>query len=139
MDTIKLKITTTQTVDEAGNEEVIELMTEAGLEQDGQCIIINYDESELTEIEGTKTRLKIFKDKLIVTKIGGISSRMEFEENKNYSNLYSTPYGTFDMEFNTSCYTYDLDEVGKGSVYVEYTIIFGGTEESKNKIKIDIL
>ena len=139
MDTIKLKITTTQTVDEAGNEEVIELMTEAGLEQDGQCVIINYDESELTEIEGTKTRLKIFKDKLIVTKIGGISSRMEFEENKSYSNLYSTPYGTFDMEFNTSCYTYDLDEVGKGSVYVEYTIILGGTEESKNKIKIDIL
>ena len=139
MDTIKLKITTTQTVDEAGNEEVIELMIEAGLEHDGQCVIINYDESELTEIEGTKTRLKIFKDKLIVTKIGGISSRMEFEENKSYSNLYSTPYGTFDMEFNTSCYTYDLDEVGKGSVYVEYTIILGGTEESKNKIKIDIL
>lgn len=139
MDTIKLKITTTQTIDEADNEEVIELLTEAELEKDEECIIINYDESDLSEIKGTKTRLKIFKDKLIVTKIGSISSRMEFEENKSYSNLYSTPYGTFDMDFNTSCYTYDLDEIGRGSVYVEYIVIFGGTQKNKNKLRIDIL
>ncbi len=139
MDTIKLKLTTTQTIDEVGNEEIIELITEAVMERNDRCIIINYDESDLSEIEGTKTRLRIFENKLIMTKIGGISSRMEFEENKSYSNLYSTPYGAFDLSFNTSSYNYRLDEFGRGSVYIEYTVIFGGTEESKNKIQIDIL
>lgn len=134
-----MKITTKQTIDEAGNEEVVELMTEAAMEKDDRCIIVNYDESQLSEMEGTRTRLRIFENKLIMTKIGGVSSKMEFEENKSYSNLYSTPYGTFDLDFNTTRYDYNLDEFGKGSVYIEYTVILGGTEENKNKMKIDIL
>jgi len=32
LDTIKLKLTTTQTIDEVGNEEIIELITEAVME-----------------------------------------------------------------------------------------------------------
>ncbi len=138
MDKIKIKITTIQTIDEAGNEDVIELVTEAYMEHDHDCFIINYDESDIAEIKGTKTRLKIYKNKLIMTKIGSISSRMEFEENKSYNNLYSTPYGTFDLDFSTISYDNSLNEFGKGSVDIEYKIIFGGTDENRNKIKIDI-
>lgn len=138
MDKIKVKITTIQTIDEAGNEDVIELVTEATMEHTKDCIIINYDESDITESKGTKTRLKIYKNKLIMTKVGNISSRMEFEKNESYSNLYSTPYGTFDLDFSTIDYSNALDEFGKGSVEIEYKVIFGGTDESNNKIKIDI-
>lgn len=138
MDKIKVKITTIQTIDEAGNEDVIELVTEAAMEHAMDCIIINYDESDITESKGTKTRLKIYKNKLIMTKVGSISSRMEFEESKSYSNLYSTPYGTFDLDFSTISYNNALDEFGKGSVDIEYKVIFGGTDESNNRIKIDI-
>lgn len=138
MDNIKVKITTIQTIDEAGNEDVIELVTEATKEHDQDFIIINYDESDITESKGTKTRLKIYKNKLIMTKVGNISSRMEFEEDKGYNNLYSTPYGTFDLNFDTIIYKNDLDEFGKGTVYIEYKIIFGGSDESYNKLRIDI-
>lgn len=138
MDKIKVKITTVQIVDKAGNEDVIELVTEAAMEHDEGCFIINYDESDITESEGTKTRLKIYENKLIMTKVGSISSRMEFEKNKSYSNLYSTPYGAFDLDFNTISYNNNLDEYGRGSVDIEYKVIFGGTDESCNKIKIDI-
>lgn len=138
MDKIKVKITTIQTIDEAGNEDVIELVTEATMEYNQDCIIINYDESDIAESEGTKTRLKIYKNKLIMTKVGDISSRMEFEKNKNYNNLYSTPYGTLDLDFSTISYNNALDEFGKGSVDIEYKVIFGGTDESSNKMRIDI-
>ncbi len=138
MDKIKVKITTVQIVDKAGNEDVIELVTEASMEHAEDCFIINYDESDITESEGTKTRLKIYENKLIMTKVGSISSRMEFEKNKSYSNLYSTPYGAFDLDFNTISYNNNLDEYGRGSVDIEYKVIFGGTDESSNKIKIDI-
>lgn len=138
MDNVKVKITTIQTVDDAGNEDIIELVTEATREYTPECIIINYDESDITENKGTKTRLKIYKNKLIMTKVGTFSSKMEFEKDKSYSNFYSTPYGTFDLDFSTIVYNNALDGFGNGSVYVKYKIIFGGSYESFNKIKIDI-
>ena len=140
MDIVKVKITTMLMVDEAGNEDVIELVTEATMEKENEddSIIINYDESDISENKGTKTRLKINKNKMIMTKVGNISSRMEFEEHKSYNNLYTTPYGNFNLDFNTLIFNNNLDEFGKGSIYIEYKIIFGGSDESYNKIKIDI-
>jgi uncharacterized beta-barrel protein YwiB (DUF1934 family) len=135
---VKLKITTTQTVDEAGNEDVIELVTEAILENDGEGFTVNYDESDITENKGSRTRLKIYKDKMIMTKIGLYSSKMEFQQDTRNSNLYTTPYGTFDLDFTTAIYKNSLNENGKGQIYVEYKITFGGSEESYNKLKIDI-
>ncbi len=134
----KVKITTTQIIDEVGNEDKIELLTEATKEYNGEAFIIDYDESEITQNEGSKTRLKIYKHKLIMIKMGSFSTKMEFEENKSYTNMYVTPYGSFDISFNTLLYNYSLDEYGKGSVYIEYKIIFGEAEESLNKIIIDI-
>ena len=138
MNKTKVKITTTQIVDEAGNEDKIELLTEASKKFNGESFIIDYDESKITESEGNKTRLKIYKDKLIMIKMGNFSTKMEFEENKSSDNMYSTPYGSFDISFKTIVYDYSLDECGNGSVYIEYKIIFGGAEESLNKITIDI-
>jgi len=108
------------------------------LEKSDDCFIINYDESNITENKGSKTRLKIFKNKMIMTKIGPYSSRMEFQEEKSDRNLYTTPYGTFDLDFTTVIYNNTLDEHGKGELYVEYRIIFGNAGESNNKLKIDI-
>lgn len=138
MEKIKLKITTKQTIDEAGNEDVIELVTEAVKDIQDDLIIIKYDESDITENRLSKTKIRIYKNKLIMTKVGDISSRMEFEENTIYKNIYSTPYGNFDLEFKTLSYNNTLDEYGMGSIYIEYKIIFGGSDESLNKIIIDI-
>ena len=138
LENVKIKITTTQTIDEAGNEDVIELVTEASLECTQECIIINYDESHITENNSIRTRLKIYKDKLIMTKIGTFSSKMEFEKNRNYKNLYSTPYGTFDLYFNTIVYNNELNELGRGFVYIEYNIILGNSVKKYNKLRIDI-
>lgn len=138
MENLKLRISTIQTIDEAGNEDVIEILTEATLEKFDDSFIINYDESEITEQEGSRTRLKIYKDNMLMTKVGLFSSKMEFQEGKKYSNLYSTPYGSFDLEYETLVYNYNLDEKGKGNIYVEYKITFADTDESYNKLNIDI-
>ena len=60
MESVKIRINTVQTIDEAGNEDVIELLTEAKLEKLKDCFIINYDESEITEQKGSRTRLKVY-------------------------------------------------------------------------------
>ena len=104
MEKVKLKINTLQTIDEAGNEDHIEIITEATLEKFDDCFIVNYDESELTEQKGSRTRLKIYRDKMLMTKVGFYSSKMEFKESIKYNNLYSTPYGNFDLDFETLVY-----------------------------------
>ena len=139
MENVKVRINTIQTIDEAGNEDVIEILTEATLEKFDDCFIINYDESEITEQKGSRTRLKIYKDKMIMIKVGTYSSKMEFQQDNKYSNLYSTPYGSFDLDFITVVYKYNLDEKGRGNVYVEYKITFAEMDESYNKLKIDII
>lgn len=138
MENLKLRINTIQTIDEAGNEDLIELLTEATLEKFDDHFIINYDESEITEQKGSRTRLKIYKDKMLMTKLGIYSSKMEFQVGEKYNNLYSTPYGSFDLDYETLIYDYKLDESGRGTVYVEYKISFADMEESYNKLNIDI-
>jgi uncharacterized beta-barrel protein YwiB (DUF1934 family) len=139
MENVKVKINTTQTIDDAGNEDVIELVTEATLEKSEDCFVINYDESTITEQERSRTRLKIYKNKMLMTKVGVFSSKMEFEEGLSYSNLYSTPYGTFDLDFTTVLYRNNLDERGRGNVYIEYKVMFSNSEKSYNKLNIDII
>lgn len=138
MENVKIKINTIQTIDEAGNEDNIEIITEATLEKADDCFIINYDESEIMEQKGSRTRLKIYEDKMLMTKVGAYSSKMEFKEDVNYNNLYSTPYGNFDLDFITVIYKNNLDENGRGNVYIEYKITFADMDESYNKLKIDI-
>jgi uncharacterized beta-barrel protein YwiB (DUF1934 family) len=139
MENVKVRINTVQTVDEAGNEDVIEILTEAELEKLDDCFIINYDESEITDRKGSRTRLKVYKDKMIMTKVGIYSSKMEFQQGIKYSNLYSTPYGSFDLGFITVVYDNNLGEEGRGNVYVEYKITFADLDESYNKLSIDII
>jgi uncharacterized beta-barrel protein YwiB (DUF1934 family) len=139
MENVKVRINTIQTIDEAGNEDVIEILTEATLEKFDDNFIINYDESEITEQKGSRTRLKIYKDKMLMIKVGTYSSKMEFQQDIKYSNLYSTPYGSFDLDFITVVYKYNLDENGRGNVYVEYKITFAEMDESYNKLNIDII
>ena len=139
MENVKVIINTIQTIDEVGNEDVIEILTEATLEKFDDNFIINYDESEITEQKGSRTRLKIYKDKMLMIKVGTYSSKMEFQQDIKYSNLYSTPYGSFDLDFITVVYKYNLDENGKGNVYVEYKIAIAEMDESYNKLNIDII
>ncbi|MDD4089590.1 MAG: DUF1934 domain-containing protein [Tissierellia bacterium] len=139
MENVKVRINTIQTIDEAGNEDVIELITEAKLEKLKDCFIVNYDESKITEHKGSRTRLKIYKDKMLMIKVGVFSSKMEFQQGKRYSNLYSTPYGSFDLEYTTVLFDNKLNEKGRGSIHTEYVITFADSDESYNKLDIEIM
>lgn len=138
MENVKVRIKTIQTIDSAGNEDTIELTTEATLEKRKHALVIDYNESELTESEGSRIRLKIYSDKMLMTKIGTYSSKMKFQEGLTYNNIYATPYGSFDLDFNTIYFKNSLNNAGRGNIYIEYRIVFGKSGESFNKIKIDI-
>lgn len=138
MENIRIKILTVQTIDKAGNEDEIELMTEATLEKFDDHFVVNYDESHISDTKGNRTRLKIYKNKLYMIKLGEFSSKMEFEKGKSYNNIYTTPYGSFDLNFQTDVFENNLDENGKGTICIDYKIVFAKSEENYNKLKIEI-
>jgi uncharacterized beta-barrel protein YwiB (DUF1934 family) len=103
---------------------------------------LNIDSASFTQIKeqkGSRTRLKVYKDKMLMTKVGIYSSKMEFQQGKKYTNLYSTPYGSFDLVYNTVLYENKLNEKGRGNIYTEYVITFADSDESYNKLSIDII
>ena len=74
--------------------EEIELVTAGTMERDGQggCTI-SYQESELTGLEGTTTRVHIDGGRVTLLREGNTNSQMVFEEGRRHLSMYETPYG----------------------------------------------
>ncbi len=119
-------------------EEQIELVTDASFNKKDDCYVITYDESDLTGMEGSKTKLKILDDKLIMTKFGTVSSNIEFIVGKRYKTGYLTSLGLLDMEILTTNYETNINNEGIGSIDIEYKVNLSGFEESLNKLHIDL-
>ncbi len=73
--------------------DTIELVTEGTMEcWDGGCDIC-YEESELTGLKGVHTTFRIEGDKITLTRDGGLTSQMIFQEGVFHDSLYQTEFG----------------------------------------------
>lgn len=137
MKNIKIKVVGSQSR-YSKKEEKIELLTDASFDKKDDCYIITYDESDLTGMEGSKTKLKIEKDKLVMKKFGTVSSNIEFIVGKRYATGYLTSLGLLDMEILTTKYEAIINNEGIGTIDVEYKVNLSGFEESLNRLHIDL-
>ena len=72
----------------------IELVTEGSLTPTGEGgLILSYQESELTGLEGTTTSFEVRGPQVILSRTGSVNSQMVFEEGKQHTSLYETPFG----------------------------------------------
>lgn len=116
----------------------IELMTEGLLETtvDGG-IILTYQESELTGLEGTTTAFEIRGPKVTLTRTGGVNSQMVFEEGKQHTSLYETPFGELAIDIQTSRLRHSLTERG-GLMDLRYSISVDHSVTGRNAFKIRV-
>ena len=127
----------TQIVD--GNEEILELTSEAryGI-KDGE-ILISYDESELLGVKEVKTMLRCkLPDTVIIKRSGAIESRLVIQKDKTNSCLYNTGYGELLLDITGREFRQCLDENG-GSLYMSYDIDVNGKILSENIIEITVM
>ena len=68
MKNITLKIKGSYVYDEAHEEDQIELITEGKMYVKGDVIYLTYDESQLSGMDGCKTRLKLDGDSVSMTR-----------------------------------------------------------------------
>ena len=114
-----------------------ELMTEGTMTLTENGMVLAYEETALTGMEGTTTRFQIRGPRVILTRSGTVNSQMVFEEGRQHTSLYETPFGELSVDIQTSVLKHNLTERG-GVMEIKYSIAVEHTVTGRNCFKIRV-
>lgn len=119
---------------EGGKEDAIELITDGILRHENGSTIIEYDESEMSGVENTKTRLRVVDKCIHLERQGALRTEFVFEKTKPFEALYATPFGAMQVSvFPTHVQSMLSDR--EGNIDLEYVIKIGDAQ-ALNKLYI---
>ncbi|MGI6751850.1 MAG: DUF1934 domain-containing protein [Anaerovoracaceae bacterium] len=143
MKDIMLKIIGKQILNDSGEEERMEFVTEGRYDVRDGSVYLSYDESDFSGMEGCVTSLVITGDRveMIRTGEGYIGeTEMEFEKGKRFKSHYETPFGSVEMEVLTNEVINNLHESEpKGSLAIDYHVSLRGLSEGRSLLNIEIM
>ncbi|QUH19695.1 DUF1934 domain-containing protein [Alkaliphilus sp. B6464] len=124
-----------------GEESTIELTTEGSFYKKNGSYYILYDESEISGMEGSTTRIKIENNNKVSMKRSGASAvDFIFEQGKKYESNYMTAYGDFTMKVTTNVLDVEIsEETGKGKIDIDYDLKILGGVRTSNKLQIQLM
>jgi uncharacterized beta-barrel protein YwiB (DUF1934 family) len=138
MDDVKMKVIGIQKTEDSKGEK-IELITEGVFYKSNGKFCYEYEDTEITDEGGGKTKLILENDILTMEKSGSLSaSNMTFQKGKKHKSAYLTPYGQLNLEVLTTEFDTNVDENGKGKIDLEYTLNLSGGESTFNNLHIEI-
>ena len=117
--------------------DATELMTEGTMEVTEDGMVLSYEESELTGMEGTTTTFKVKGPRVTLIRSGAVNSQMVFEEGRQHTSLYETPFGELSVDIQTSELKHNLSERG-GLMEIKYSIAVEHTVTGRNCFKIRV-
>ena len=136
-DNVIISIKGKQLYAEGGPDE-IELVTAGTLKQDGRGgFTVSYQESELTGLEGTTTKVHIAGGRVTLLREGSINSQMVFEEGIRHLSMYETPYGELSVGVNTRRMRSTLGEAG-GDLEIDYAIEIDNLVAGQNLFRMNV-
>ena len=121
----------------AKDEDVIEVQTPGSYYKEEDLYLAQYNETEVSGMEGTTTTLKIRPDKVLLIREGTTNAQMEFEKNSKYTTLYNTPYGALELVIQTKELKINVDEKG-GDIFINYNMSIAGQVAQKTELSINI-
>ena len=105
------------------------------LTEDG--MVLSYEETELTGMEGTTTTFEVKGPQVILTRTGTVNSQMVFEEGRQHTSLYEPPFGELTVDIQTSTLKHNLTQRG-GVMEIKYSIAVEHTVTGRNCFKIRV-
>ena len=117
--------------------DATELMTEGTMEVTEDGMVLSYEESELTGMEGTTTTFEVKGPRVTLIRSGAVNSQMVFEEGRQHTSLYETPFGELSVDIQTSELKHNLSERG-GLMEIKYSIAVEHTVTGRNCFKIRV-
>lgn len=104
--------------------EKIELVTQGVLYDAPNGVTLEYEESELSGMDGTITRIHLNGGHVEMERTGSSQSYFIFHEGKKFFGSYQTPLGNVEMGMFPLRVDYQLDEHG-GKVDLQYLLELG--------------
>ena len=117
--------------------DATELMTEGTMVLTEDGMVLSYEETELTGMEGTTTTVEVKGPQVILTRTGTVNSQMVFEEGRQHTSLYETPFGELTVDIQTSTLKHNLTQRG-GVMEIKYSIAVEHTVTGRNCFKIRV-
>ena len=117
--------------------DATELMTEGTMELSEEGLTLRYQETALTGMEGTVTTFAVEGDRVTLTRSGSVNSQMIFEEGRQHTSLYETPFGELSVDIQTSRLRHNLTERG-GVMEIRYSIAVEHNVTGRNCFKIRV-
>ena len=117
--------------------DATELMTEGTMELTDAGMLLNYQETELTGMKGTSTTFEVKGPQVILTRTGTVNSQMVFEEGRQHTSLYETPFGELTVDIQTGRLRHNLSERG-GVMEIKYSIAVEHTVTGRSSFKIRV-
>ena len=114
-----------------------ELITEGTMEMTENGLLLSYEETELTGMQGTTTSFAVQGKRVTLTRSGTVNSQMIFEEGEQHTSLYETPFGELTVDIQTSKLLHNLTERG-GLMEIKYSIAVEHTVTGRNCFKIRV-
>lgn len=117
----------------------IEMFSEGELYITDERVIIAYDESELTGMEGSSTQVRFEKNApelITMMRSGNVSTILVFEEGKRHICTYQTPYMPFEICVYTKKVKNNLLECGV--IDLDYIVEIRGAQAERTQFKIEI-
>ena len=114
-----------------------ELMTDGTMEITADGLLLSYEETELTGMQGTTTCFTVRDKCVTLTRTGTVNSQMVFEEGRKHTSLYETPFGELAVDIQTSKLLHNLTERG-GIMEIKYSIAVEHTMAGRNCFKIRV-
>lgn len=125
-------------IDKTGQNESCELI--AGgvyyFDKESNEYVIEYDETELSGMEGTKTKIIADRSKVQLVRDGSFSSHFVLEKGKKFIGQYNTPYGAIALEIMPTDVDCNLNENG-GLLSFRYLLQLGG-ENTDNIMSVGV-
>ena len=100
-------------------------------------MVLSYEESTLTGMEGTTTTFEVKGPRVTLTNNDKVNSQMIFEEGRQHTSLYETPFGELTVDIQTSFLKHNLTERG-GVMEIKYSIAVEHTVTGRNCFKIRV-
>jgi uncharacterized beta-barrel protein YwiB (DUF1934 family) len=98
---------------------------------------VEYEETKLSGMEGTKTTIIIRDKSFDLIREGTTETKMEFQNNVRTVSMYKTPYGILDVSIHTKKLDINVNEEG-GDINTIYMLEIGGQAAMKTNLAINI-
>lgn len=118
--------------------DTVELTTEGHMtiDEDG-VIVLSYQETELTGMDGTTTCFTVSGDTVTLRRTGSVNNEMHFHTGYPHMSLYETPMGVLTVEIVTESLAHRLNERG-GIMDIKYSIAVEHQVTGRHHFKIRV-